>query len=108
MKQLTFDEVRTIENTFNYDKPVKELFRISKGWIASGKIDAISAKLNNDELDQWILQKSKYNPIGVYYDTHFITEYYEYSGKLYQFGYYNGKYVAVIICNKKRGDEEVC
>lgn len=102
MRELTFEEVQIIEEVYNYEKPHKELYHVSKGMVEMGIIDATLAKLLNDEMNNYQISKSKLRPIGVYVDkTNFKTEYYESNGMLYQYGYVDDEIRAIIICKKK-------
>lgn len=102
MRELTFEQVQMIEEVYNYDKPHKELYRVSNGMVEMGLIDATLAKLLNNEMNAYIVDKNKLRPIGVYIDkTDFKTEYYESNGMLYQYGYADDELRAIIICKKK-------
>lgn len=108
MRELTFEEVQMIEEVYNYEKPHKELYHVSNNMVEMGLIDTTLAKLLNDEMNAFVVDKNKLRPIGVYIDkTDFKTEYYELNGMLYQYGYVDDEIRAIIICKKKAAKDAV-
>ena len=61
MKELTFEEVQLIEEVYNYEKPHKEYYRISKTMVEIGVVDATLAKLLNEEFNLYLKEKVKLN-----------------------------------------------
>ena len=105
MKNLAFEEVQLIEEIYDYEKPHKEYYRISKDMVESGIVDATLAKLLNEEFNLYLKEKVKLNPIGSYTDkTNFKCEYYQKEGLLYQYGYNDNNEVCIILICKKKNE----